>query len=59
MLCFTVCPAAVGLPVVLYFRVKYYVPDPAMLREEFTRYLFVLILVSVDSTQTLVSWFLY
>lgn len=27
-----------GLSAVLYFRVKFYVPDPAVLREEFTRY---------------------
>jgi len=32
---------AVGLPVVLYFRVKFYVPDPTMLRQEFTRYIFL------------------
>jgi len=36
--CLVSCCAAAGLSVVLYFRVKFYVPDPSMLREEFTRY---------------------
>jgi len=31
------CRAVAGQLIVLYFRVKFYVPDPAMLREEFTR----------------------
>ena len=42
------CYVTAGLPVVLYFRVKFYVPDPAMLREEFTRYLFLIFVYSPE-----------
>jgi len=44
-----------GAPYVLYFRVKFYVPDPTVLREEYTRYQFFLQLSKDMSAGRLVA----
>ena len=49
----TICPTKVGMPggvdPVLRFMVKFYMPDPSQLEEEYTRYNLIMLLKKVNT----------